>query len=702
LAIAADVAVTIDGEISAADLNLIANATTGVVTATIDPATALTDATVTALGAVGAADVITLESTELTADATGLVALAAKVDTLDVTTVTTVNGNLVDLLVVLDSPSLSLTSLVTINSSDAVTIDVARADSLRSAGIKFAADDVVSISGTGTALASLVFANYEVADLGGSAITLNASGNNAVNLTTTSANSLKAAGLNFAADDVITLSGTGAALGTLEFSEFTTTALGGASVVLDSSSNTVSLTITQANALKAAGLKFAADDAITLTGASADLLGLTFADYETADLGGASISLDATDAVTLSSTAAESLRTAGLKFAADDVITVGDTGTTLAGLTFSNFTTTALGGASVTLNASDNAVTLTVAQADALLATAGLKFASNDVITLTGTGTALAALTFANYATSALGGASVVLDASDAVVLTVAQADSLVASGPKFATGDSISVTGLGADLANLSFASYATTTLGGASVVIDASDNAVTLTSARATSLLSAGLTFAATDTVTVTGSGGADTLNLTNSVSLGTMVISGLAGKDTITSGSTGDVLIGGANADVLTGGGGNDTFVFASRAHTRESTFFLSDTNAANLDRITDFGTGDDTIQLGVAANVFGAALTFAVDTTANVTAVTLNNQADFELTDTLFNVASVTGQGGQAEIVDVTLTGTGLAAAGVTRLLVILDNVAGSTITLNDTIINITGITGALQASDFTFA
>ena len=53
LAIAANADVTITNAISAANLDTIANATTGVVTATIAADTALSDATVTAVGNVG-------------------------------------------------------------------------------------------------------------------------------------------------------------------------------------------------------------------------------------------------------------------------------------------------------------------------------------------------------------------------------------------------------------------------------------------------------------------------------------------------------------------------------------------------------------------------------------------------------------------------------------------------------------------------
>ena len=58
------------------------------------------------------------------------------------------------------------------------------------------------------------------------------------------------------------------------------------------------------------------------------------------------------------------------------------------------------------------------------------------------------------------------------------------------------------------------------------------------------------------------------------------GLAGNDTLQGGDGNDQLVGGTGNDVLTGGGGADSFVFDQRD---------------GDDRITDFTTGEDKIQL-----------------------------------------------------------------------------------------------------------
>ena len=66
----------------------------------------------------------------------------------------------------------------------------------------------------------------------------------------------------------------------------------------------------------------------------------------------------------------------------------------------------------------------------------------------------------------------------------------------------------------------------------------------------------------------------------------LSGLGGNDTINGGAGNDGLIGGIGNDTLTGGSGSDYFVFDKA---------LSTTTAPNVDTITDFKSGEDTIQL-----------------------------------------------------------------------------------------------------------
>ena len=98
-------------------------------------------------------------------------------------------------------------------------------------------------------------------------------------------------------------------------------------------------------------------------------------------------------------------------------------------------------------------------------------------------------------------------------------------------------------------------------------------------------------TPTVTViNGTAGNDTIS-------GTAVnetINGLAGNDTINGGAGNDTIIGGLGADNLTGGAGADQFTFNAAL------------GGGNIDRITDFLSGTDTIVLDKAIFNFTSTL------------------------------------------------------------------------------------------------
>jgi Ca2+-binding RTX toxin-like protein len=95
----------------------------------------------------------------------------------------------------------------------------------------------------------------------------------------------------------------------------------------------------------------------------------------------------------------------------------------------------------------------------------------------------------------------------------------------------------------------------------------------------------------VTLTGNDGA--ISIYGASSAGATITTGAGddhigggdGNDTINTGAGNDNIIGGLGADTLTGGAGNDTFHYESAA---EST-------GVNVDTITDFTTGSDTIDL-----------------------------------------------------------------------------------------------------------
>ena len=83
------------------------------------------------------------------------------------------------------------------------------------------------------------------------------------------------------------------------------------------------------------------------------------------------------------------------------------------------------------------------------------------------------------------------------------------------------------------------------------------------------------------LSGNGGADTLR-------------GMAGNDVLNGGDGEDFLVGGAGQDTLTGGADNDVFRFDAAP------------SAANLDHVTDFVSGADTLSLavGIFTNLGGA--------------------------------------------------------------------------------------------------
>ena len=504
-----------------------------------------------------------------------------------------------------------------------ITLATDGADALRGigGGIKFAADDALTLSDTGTHLAALTIANYKTSVLGGAAVVLDAS-DNTVSLTKSKADSLISSSLKFATDDAITLTATGADLSALTFANYRTSVLGGAAVVLDASDNTVGLTKAKADSLISSSLKFAADDAITLTATGTDLSALAFANYKASVLGGSAVVLDASDnTVSLTKAQADSLTSSGLKFAADDAITLADTGANLAALTFANYMTAVLGGNNVKLDASDNVATLTQAEATALVSS-GLSFATSDVLTLVrdSSGAAFSdatiqgmsygtyspsvlgassvllktdgaieltsahanalraasvkfdsaavitlttnesggafsdatiqGLTYADYSPASLGGASAILKTDGVIELTTSHADALRTAGVKLDSATVITLTAdesgaalADADIQGLTYASFSTRDLGGATVYLK-TDGAINLTTPQANAFYSAGLQFAAGAMVTVSGIPGDDT-PLTLGDGGNTIAVSGIktltggAGYDTVTLGDTNNTL-------------------------------------------------------------------------------------------------------------------------------------------------------------------
>ena len=164
-----------------------------------------------------------------------------------------------------------------------------------------------------------------------------------------------------------------------------------------------------------------------------------------------------------------------------DVVSVSDTGAAIASLTQAELAAFAAAGVDA-LDASDNVVTVSVGQA-LLVSGSALSFAANDVVTVSDTGAALSALSAAEIV--ALGADGVdVIDASDgAVSLTADQAAALADSGISLAAGDDVALADTGAALGGLSAAELAA--LNGRGIDrIDATDDVLALSLAQLNAL--------------------------------------------------------------------------------------------------------------------------------------------------------------------------------------------------------------------------
>ncbi|WP_019864974.1 beta strand repeat-containing protein [Methylovulum miyakonense] len=181
----------------------------------------------------------------------------------------------------------------------------------------------------------------------------------------------------------------------------------------------------------------------------------------------------------------------------------------------------------------------------------------------------------------------------------------------------------------------------------------------------------------------------------------ITGTSSNDTLKGGVGNDTITGAGGADTMSGSLGNDKFVIANKAATQGSSFAAGNTSAVNIDSITDFnGNGSavgDTIQLGIGSSAFGT-MTFTGSTTASVNAVTVATAGTFTTLASAVQSASagVASSNSTAQIYDVTVTAGTLAGHYA------IINDATATITSSDTFISLTGITGALNSTDFLFA
>lgn len=382
------------------------------------------------------------------------------------------------------------------------------------------------------------------------------------------------------------------------------------------------------------------------------------------------------------------------KFDASDVIN-GGTGTDT--LALADLTITAAGAA--TLVAAINATTSIERLEQTGAVVAGLEASaltqihdfvfSNKVAAATVTGVETAdSFTFTGATPAASSFAAKTDGAADVLNLTYSRADGVVASAD--VTASNFETLNLTVTSANGTIVLDGTAGVGGAKVLNIAAGGTINVLGTGAAELaLGTGANInasTASGLLSLTGSA------LANTITGGTnndTILAG-AGNDTVNSGNGNDTISGEAGADQLAGGAGNDTFIFRTFAET-QSGFAVTDTTAANIDRITDF-VGNGALA-GDVINIETAILTATTGAAVTVTPFTVASANNFN--DLAGALGAIQASGATLlNVADVTVSSGSLAG----RYAIINDNVVGYVAT-TDIIIGLTGVTGALHASDF---
>jgi hypothetical protein len=273
---------------------------------------------------------------------------------------------------------------------DAITIDLAQALAYGLDGIRFAPDDTVTVSMTASEFYEVPVS--DLAALGASGVHSFSISGGDVTLSLDQAVTLLAYGVAVSVEGHLTLADAGPALGSLPEQMLSDLAALGVTVI-DATDDAASFSLGQIDAIAGAGMSLTAADAVTLADTAETLSALTIDDVMTLT------SLDV-DAIQVSDGGAVSLSLGmAMQLSALDGVSVnGAASITVTGLgaeiaEIGATRVAALSALGVTqLDASDDAVTLSLAQADALSESA-ITLADSDMLTVTMSAADLAELT---------------------------------------------------------------------------------------------------------------------------------------------------------------------------------------------------------------------------------------------------------------------------------------------------------------------
>ncbi|RRQ50907.1 beta strand repeat-containing protein [Sphingorhabdus wooponensis] len=422
----------------------------------------------------------------------------------------------------LSNAYLGANSVTLVDDDNSATIDFTDVGNLGGAGeAKFDGNVNLTLFVTDAEAATIGnnTANYTAAFLGAASVRIE--GDGAITLTKTQLDNLRLAGIQFTGLDDITLSVSDADVTAIALNagNYATGTINSASTTLDLIDNTVTLSVTQLDLLRygPGDLQFASTDVITIAGDDADLdqVAQNSSDYGTAAIGGASVMLDGDGSVSVTQDHLLGLLDEGVTFNPNltngDVVTVltgtggvdtGDIDVAQLAARAAEYSAMAPRGMTIL---DDGAVNVSKNGLDALR-NAGIRFSGGEAILISGASDADVGLILgaqSNYTISALGGASVTIDGDGSIGILRQVAQSMITNGLSFkddnvtiGTINDIGVSAITSDAVNM-----ANLTANGGTVTIDDSRNAVTITLEQATTLFNAGISFAATDALTISG---------------------------------------------------------------------------------------------------------------------------------------------------------------------------------------------------------
>lgn len=407
-------------------------------------------------------------------------------------------------------------------SGNAAALTVARAELLMGAGLHFSGDDVLTIADTAAQVATL--GNAEIAALAAWGVSFIELADDALTLTAAGAGHFASAGLRFAAGDAVMVEDSAVTIAQLGAANIATYAAAGIDGVR-ATGGSLTLDTAQFLAFGANGLTIAATGgSVQVRDSGAKVAALTpsaIAYFQTLNI----TALDVSDnQVTLSLAQVNALRSAGIQLAAGDSVTLSLAASQVATLTAT--TLSAFAGFGVKMIASAEAgLKFTVAQVSAISQN-GIAFATGyaavladkaealleltstdratysaigiDSLQLVDSSSAIAGLTIANITRLGVLGVSTIDLTDGTISLTAARATVFASNGLVFDATDTVVVSATSASL--IDPAATDIEALRSINVDrIDVSDNALTLSLARASAFTEAGISFTTTDAITM-----------------------------------------------------------------------------------------------------------------------------------------------------------------------------------------------------------